>query len=132
MKLSRACHVSASLSSMVNSMATQELIAVHCRSLSTQELVFSAGSEGNLEMAKLLVEEGLDVQAACIDGKTAIHYATQFGQEEIVYFLLQRDAEQLVNKPDGSGWTPLHYAAEQGCLSLVESFLQVSLTMRIL
>lgn len=76
-------------------------------------------------MAKLLVEEGIDVQAASTDGKTAIHYATQFGQEEIVRFLLRSDAKDLVNKADGSGWTPLHYAAEQGCLPLVESFLQV-------
>ncbi len=76
-------------------------------------------------MAKLLVKEGIDIQAASIDGKTAIHYATQFGQEEVVHFLLQCDVKDLVNKPDGSGWTPLHYAAEQGCLSLVESFLQV-------
>lgn len=76
-------------------------------------------------MAKLLVERGIDVQAASIDGKTAIHYATQYGQEDIVQFLLQCDAKELLNKSDGAGWTPLHYAAEQGCLSIVDSFLQV-------
>ena len=75
-------------------------------------------------MAKLLVEEGIDIQAASIDGKTAIHYATQFGQEDVVHFLLQCNAKDLVNQADGSGWIPLHYAAEQGCLPLMESFLQ--------
>lgn len=76
-------------------------------------------------MAKLLVGEGIDFQAATSEGKTAIHYATQFGQEEIVHYLLQCNAKDLLNKPDKMGWTPLHFAAEQGSLSLVECFLQV-------
>ena len=85
----------------------------------------SSGSEGNLEMVKLLVERGIDVEARCSDGKTAVHYATQYGHDHLVHYLLQDSSRDLVNQADAAGWTPLHYAAEQGCLQLVDAFLQV-------
>jgi len=78
-------------------------------------------------MVKLLVERGVDVEARCSDGKTAVHYATQYGHDHIVQYLLQDSTRDLVNQADGAGWTPMHYAAEQGCLQLVEAFLQVHL-----
>jgi ankyrin repeat protein len=46
------------------------------------------------------------------DGRTALHWAsTSPGGVEIVQFLLQQNGIE-VDKPDGSGWTPLHIAGK--------------------
>lgn len=44
------------------------------------------------------------------DGRTPLHWAsTSPGGVEIVQFLLEQKGIE-VDKPDGSGWTPLHIA----------------------
>jgi 26S proteasome non-ATPase regulatory subunit 10 len=42
------------------------------------------------------------------DGRTALHWAASTGSNDIARFLIDQNAE--VDKPDGSGWTPLHIA----------------------
>lgn len=80
-------------------------------------------------MVDLLLENGADAEACCVDGKAAMHCAAQMGHEAVAVRLLRHQQADAVNRPDAAGWTPLHYAAENGSLPLVEQFLQVSFVL---
>lgn len=55
------------------------------------------------------------------EGATALHVACQKNQHEIVEFLLKKGADISARKNDGM--TPVHVAAEYGCLEVMEVFL---------
>jgi ankyrin repeat protein len=62
----------------------------------------------NLEMVKLFLEKGADVNDKDNDGWTPLHYACESGHFEIVKYLISLDVD--VNAKDDEGWTPLHWA----------------------
>ena len=64
---------------------------------------------GSAEMLKLLVEHGLDVNAA---GEDLVYVAAEAGHADAVAFLLSRKAR--VNERGSNGETPLHVAAANG------------------
>lgn len=62
------------------------------------------------EVAKLLIENGADINARCKSNKcTPLHSATYRGRLDVVKLLLEKKAE--VNVEDKVGNPPLHYAA---------------------
>ena len=79
-----------------------------------------AASVGNLEMVKLLVYHGVDVDVkGPYLGKTALHRATIGGYKDVVELLLAEGAD-VSAKSQVHLATPLHYAAEKGHKEIAE------------
>ena len=81
------------------------------------------------EAATLLIEKGADVNARASNGHTALHYASAYGQTEIIKLLLARGASlnfDVQSSAEGvdPGCSPLIYAAENGQLEVVTLLLQ--------
>lgn len=87
---------------------TKAGIDVNAQDSDAQTILHSAASEGEIEVAKLLVSKGADVNAVGPAGKTPVHLATESGQQAIVEYLLAHGAN--INAKDSEGNTPLHYA----------------------
>ena len=69
--------------------------------------------KGNREgVAHRLLAKGAVTNRANQMGCTPLHYATLYGQKEMVQFLLNRGARP--NEADQDGRTPLHYALQGG------------------
>lgn len=64
----------------------------------------------------------LDLNAADMQGRTALHIAALYGQVEAIQFLISVGGD--VDAADAEGWTPLHHAAEEGHLDAVEALLE--------
>ena len=108
--------------------------------------LLQAAELGDNVTAELLLIEGVEVDAKASDGKTALHLAAQFGNEELVLVLLRYGAD-VKTKADhrGSpkerkfygGRTPLHWAAAEGYSNIIQILLdkgadiaEVSMTSR--
>ena len=65
--------------------------------------------EGHIEVAKLFIERGADVNAQGIDKWTPLHFASRFGHLDAAKWLLDRHADPKSKIWDG--WTSLHLAA---------------------
>jgi ankyrin repeat protein len=70
-----------------------------------------AASWGRLEIAKMLIDAGADVNVQT-NGETPLHRAAGRGEVEIARMLI--DAGANVNVQDNGDWTPLHRAASRG------------------
>jgi hypothetical protein len=68
-----------------------------------------SASEGDLATVKRLIASGIPVDDRQ-NGQTALQLAAWYGQVAVVQWLLTKGAD--VHADDGSGWTPLHYAAK--------------------
>jgi uncharacterized protein len=97
---------------------------------------------GNVEAAKLLVRAGAKVNAhEQWGGQSALMWAAAKSQPEMVRFLIREGAEvnarsvvrdwarKVTSEPrekdmDRGGFTPLLYAAREGCVSCVKELLQ--------
>ena len=64
--------------------------------------------KGTLEAVKLALELGADVNAATVNGQTALQAAARIGANDIVQFLVDEGAE--LDAPDRWGQTPLSIA----------------------
>ena len=72
--------------------------------------LMSASRYGNLEIVKLLVESGADINNAKDNiGNTALTYASYFGRLEVVIYLVENGAD--VNAKDEYGETALDKAS---------------------
>ena len=72
-----------------------------------------AAANGNLEVVKYLLENGVDVNIkdGDVDGTTPVFHAASMGYLEVVKTLV--DAGAHFNIKDENGYTPLMYAAEK-------------------
>jgi ankyrin repeat protein len=68
-----------------------------------------ATRHGYIDMARLLVEHGADLEARDLRGNTSLHLATKYNQPALVEFLLESGAN--VNAYDQGGWTALFWAS---------------------
>ena len=75
----------------------------------TQDLC-DAAQDGYVDVVRLLLDRGAEVNGQASGGMTPIHYAAWFAHADVVRLLLDRGAE--VNVKDNAGLTPLHYAAK--------------------
>lgn len=88
---------------------------------------------GGTETVLLLLDQGANVSEA-IDGRTALHFAAETGNEEIITALLQAgggvDTESYDVGEDNwqkkffAGRTPLHWAAQNGHLVVAQVLLE--------
>ncbi|CAH1396892.1 unnamed protein product [Nezara viridula] len=69
----------------------------------------NAASIGKIELLKILLQNGIDVNSKDLMGATALHAAAKNNDTESAKLLLQFGAN--VNATDEFGWTPLHVAA---------------------
>ena len=75
----------------------------------------------NLNLVKLLIDNGIDVNAKC-NGRNALSFAVKAGHQGIVKLLLDSGAN--VNVKDNVGETALMDAVEYGNKEIVELLLQ--------
>jgi len=81
-------------------------------------IVFAARQKSFRAVEALLETPATDVNVLNRGSENALMYAALYGELDLVKRLVARGAE--VNK---TGWTPLHYAASNGWLSVVEYLL---------
>ncbi|XP_077997004.1 uncharacterized protein LOC144450278 isoform X2 [Glandiceps talaboti] len=78
--------------------------------------------EGHLDICKLLLEAGAQVNAAAIFNTTSLHYGAQKGHLDICKLLLEAGAQ--VNAADGNERTSLHLGAIKGHLDICKLLLE--------
>lgn len=65
-----------------------------------------------LELMKILIENGADVNKTCESSNTALHYAVQSSSRYMIELLIENGADPHINNSDGK--TPLDIAKEKG------------------
>ena len=81
-----------------------------------------AALNGQLDVARLLLENGAEVNQALTNGATPLWVAAHQGQLDVAKLLLEGGAD--VNQANTYGATPLHVAAHQGQLDVVKLLIQ--------
>lgn len=71
--------------------------------------LFVAAEIYNIELVRLLLQHGADVNGRSGHDCTALHVAARVGADEIIELLISAGAD--VNAVDADNWTPLHEAA---------------------
>lgn len=75
-------------------------------------LLLQGAKEGDLDKVKRALGNGAPVNAAAVNGDTALHLAVRSGEALVVRHLILNKAD--VNAEDGRGYAPLNLAAERG------------------
>ena len=81
-----------------------------------------AAEYGRLDICRLLINKGAQLEARNSDGKTPLHRAACGGHVEIVRLLCDHGAD--VEVQDDSGMRPLHDAAGRGQISVVKELIE--------
>src|SRR5262245_51427768 len=79
-----------------------------------------AAREGHIDVARILVGAGADIDAAAGDGKTALAIAIFNGNYEYASFLVDNKAD--VNKADAQRFTPLFWAVDRRNMETAPNF----------
>jgi ankyrin repeat protein len=75
-----------------------------------------------MEVVKLLLEKGANVDVRNRDGRTALHGAVQMGIERVVRLLLEYGA--AINAQDHDGNAAIHFAAEASLRTIILLLLE--------
>ena len=86
------------------------------------DVLLEAARRGDAAVVRALVAKGVDVNAAPGDGMTALHWAAERGQQEVVAVLLGAGAQVSAVTRLG-GYQPLHLAARAGQAAVVTALL---------
>ncbi len=86
------------------------------------DTVVEAARAGDVATVRALLKRGGDVNQAQGDGMTALHYAAQLGQVDLVQMLLSAGANVKATTRLG-GYTPLHLASLSGNASAVAALI---------
>lgn len=97
------------------------------RNLNGSTFLHIAVMHGNFELAKFLINNGIDVNNQDKKGNTALHYCAEYHQYEIAKYILQHNGQ--LNISDKYGNEPLWVAAinvrkDLTGLDIVELFLK--------
>ena len=79
-----------------------------------------AARQGDIELARILVGAGADVDGAAGDGKTALALAIFNGNYEVASFLVDNTAD--VDKADAQRFTPLFWAVDRRNMETAPNF----------
>ncbi len=81
-----------------------------------------AAWSGHLDICRLLIDKGAQVEAKNSNGRTPLHYAAIFGRVEIVCLLCDHGAD--VEAHDIGGLRPLHCAAYNGHITVLKELIE--------
>lgn len=84
--------------------------------------VHCAVRSGNLEIVKMLVQDGANVMQIDDRQRTPLHYACYSGNVDAAEVLLKWNAR--LDPKNSNGMTPLHLAVQEGHIELVRLFLR--------
>ena len=79
-----------------------------------------------VDIVRLLVEAGIDVDYQDSQGETALHIAARFGQFECAQILVGADGHRKADTEKAEitfGWSPLHVASVDGNLKIVQCLI---------
>lgn len=91
-------------------------------------VLIMAAKRNCVEIVKLLVEAGVDVNYQDENGETALHHAARAGHVECVKALLAANHSQQTDvevAEKSYGWTPLFIAAVEGKAEVAEALVEV-------
>jgi ankyrin repeat protein len=88
-----------------------------------QQSMIDAIGQGNYEMVKQLLSEGVDVNTRVPNGCSLIHFAADYGHVNIATLLLEKGANVNDTAP-ASRLTPLHAAARGGHMAMVKFLIE--------
>ena len=77
---------------------------------------------GHLDICRLLIDKGAQVEAKNSNGRTPLHCAAYQGHVEIAQLLCNHGADDEAR--GNSGWRPLHWAAMDGHISVVKDLIE--------
>jgi len=100
----------------------------HTQQAPTLEHVFNLIKEGDSDaLARVLDEGGFDLgKISGSTGDTVLHHAIALGRNEVAHTLIERVSDEnpaMINAPNHSNKTPLHIAADSGCVVLMKTLL---------
>ena len=79
-----------------------------------------------MEVTRLLVEEGVDVNTQTPNGTTPAHIAASMGYDSLLKELARHNVDlNIQENQDAGGFTPLHYAVEKGLAPTVALLLEL-------
>ncbi len=81
----------------------------------------SASCKGQVDLARLLLEHGAEINLKCNKGRTPLHWGTE--HEAIVRLLLEEEGVN-VNVQDHEGMLPLHFATTNGQMDVAQLLLE--------
>ena len=85
-------------------------------------LIRACSGSGHEEVARLLLENGANVNSSTENGSTPLFWAVRFGHYNIVKLLITHGAD--INQHEKSNVTPLHQAVEYKHLDVVKLLIQ--------
>lgn len=98
------------------------------RDISKSSAVLALATRSNfMKIVKLLVEAGVDINWQDETGEASLHIAARFGHTECAKILLEGTDDQKANielAEKSFAWTPLHVAAVDGHLPIVELLIE--------
>ncbi|MCF8462726.1 MAG: ankyrin repeat domain-containing protein [Rickettsiaceae bacterium] len=92
-------------------------------------LLHTAIMFGQVEIAKLLIDKGANIDLVTTNDNSSLHFAVLFGQVEIAKLLIDKGAN--VNLLGNAGKTPLHFAVEFKREKIVELLIDKGVDFNI-
>lgn len=80
--------------------------------------LIKASTSGSVDVVKILLNAGADVNLENMQGNTALHSAARFGHADIVSVLIESGADN--SSENSLGWTPLMRASRYGQAECVQ------------
>jgi ankyrin repeat protein len=108
--ISRKFHIERSLSPRSANESSQ-------KTLDKNNLLLAA-KDGHIDIVKLLIDKGADVNAKSSNGWTALMLASETGYIDIAKLLIDKGAD--VNAKSSNGWTALMLASKAGHIDIVK------------
>jgi ankyrin repeat protein len=88
-----------------------------------------AAITGRLEIARMLIDAGANVNVQDDNGYAPLHVAAKYGNEEILRMLI--DAGANVNVQSNTGWTPLHDVAYEGNVEIARILIDAKANVNV-
>jgi ankyrin repeat protein len=88
-----------------------------------------AAQNGNLDLIKRMIKDGIDINIQDEYGWTALQLASRKGHLDVVKFLIEYGAD--LNAQNDDGWTALHLASLNRCLDIVKVLIEAGSDLNI-